>query len=299
MQLFDLEIRQDWQELEHLRINEHIRLWRLIQFVVIVSTAAVFLVSFLPLAAPWGNVLHYSLTFAFFLAFTLWSVCRSEVGSPRIFFFTYLLFVGAAVIAGFTSNIPAAGTTRPVLPPWPGQFVYLLPLMAWFVLIWSWKQFPALMSHLGFFPDRWVLNIIVGAASGGSLGFHFLLAAYLFSGLSSNNLLSLSVFSWTLFFRLGLGALGEEFLLRGMAFPLLFEKSDHSFWKAAWQIAVLNVMIYIVPILNIPGTFWGLWMMIYLVVFSFISTLLRFRHGSLFACIACNITFHLVIGMVF
>lgn len=297
MQLIDIKVRDDWQESIRQRMVENTRLWRLVQLVAILSAGSVFLLSLLRLPSPWEIILRFSLSFALFLTFSLWTAYRSQPGSFRTVLLVFSLLIFASIIAGYTF-LPAINHSAAYSFSWPIQLVVFIPAIGLLILKWSGERFPAQIKQLGFYAEQWSLNAIVGTSTGGSLGFHFLLAAFLLSGFSDKEILDLPFFFWTTFFRLGLGALGEEFLLRGVAFPLLFERSEQSFWKTAWQIAVLNVLIYIVPVMQMPGAFWGTWMVAYLLVFSITATFLRYRMGSLISCITCNIAFNMVIVTV-
>jgi membrane protease YdiL (CAAX protease family) len=298
MQLLNLTVRQDWQELDWHKTTQYRKLWRLVQITILLASIVSVFLAFLPLAWPVGIVLRISFTFSLFVAFSVWTVYHERSNSLRVPIFIYTIFVCAAIIAGFTSGGPAVFQPGEYFSPWPVGFILFVPVIGWLALSWSWAQFPTQYKRLGLHLDKWLINLFTGLATGGSLGFHFLLSTYLLSGFSNPDIQNGSMLLWTLCFRIGLGALGEELLLRGVCFPFLYERTSHNLWKTAVQITLLNFLIYLAPVMLTSGVFWAAWMSVYLIVFSFIVTFLRHRQGSLISCIACNVTFNVIISMV-
>ena len=106
---------------------------------------------------------------------------------------------------------------------------------------------------------------------------------------------SLAVLTWALFFRAGLTALGEELFFRGLGYQLLTNGSSRSVAIATAKLTVLNLPIYLIPIVGTqPQTLVTVvLLLVYGAAFSVVATFLRHRQQSLLPGLACNVVFSL------
>lgn len=298
MQLFNYEVRQDWEEFDRKKNIQFTWLWRLIQIGVILSTLAVIMISMTAMSTTWQMIAALLLSFVFFLAISLWTVYRSEKYSLRTTLAVFFLLSGMAIIAGYTRPLPSPFVPGATVSIWPYQLALFIPAAGFGILIWSFRNYPVQMRRLSLSNEQLPAHLLVGTSAGGILAFHYLLTTYLITGVSNPLLEKLPVITWTFFVYSGLAALGEELFLRGVCYFLLYEESHSAIWKATWQIMFLNILIYLAPFPDTAGTFWWVLMLAYRAAFSLIATWLRYRRESLIPCIACNVIFQALIAMV-
>jgi len=298
MQLFKLEVKPDWQEFDRRRTHEYIQLWRSLQGLVIGSTAVMIILSALPLSWQFEFTLRTTLSFVLFLTFSLWIIYQSQISNLWRMVVIFLLLVGASVIAGYTFEWPPKGGVTDTGLHLSLPVAILIPFISWSILTWSYRRFPNQMRRLGFFPEQWPINLLIGLLAGGILGFHFLISTLILTGRGVPLISVAPQMLWTFLFQVGLAALGEEFLLRGIGFQLLYEEEQNNFWSVAGRIALLDLLIYIVPMFHSAWSMMWVWVLLYQVVFSFIVTFLRHRQGSLVACIMCSVIFHTLLALV-
>ena len=298
MQLFKFEVKPDWQELDRRRTREYVQLWRLLQGLVIGSTAVMIIISALPLPWRFEFTLRTTLSFVLFLSFSLWVVYQSKPGNLLRMVVIFTLLVGASLIAGYTIAWPPEARLSDtgaylILP-----VAILIPVISWGILAWSYNRFPSQMRRLGFFPEQWPINVLIGLMVGSILGFHFLISTFLLTGRGGPLISIAPQMLWTFLFQVGLAALGEEFLLRGVGFQMLYEEEQNNYWSVAVKIALLDMLIYIVPMFHYAWSMMWVLVLLYQLVFSLIVTFLRYRQGSLIACIMCSVIFHTLLAMV-
>ena len=298
MQLFKFEVKPDWQEFDRRRTREYVQLWRSLQGLVIGSTALMILLSALPLPWQLEFTLRTILSFVLFLSFPLWIVYQSQTSNLWRVVVVFMLLVGASLIAGYTFAWPPESRVSDAGFHLSLPVAILIPVISWGILTWSYRRFPTQMRRLGFFPEQWTINVLIGFMAGSIIGFHFLISTLLLTG-RGGPLISISPqMLWTFLFQIGLAALGEEFLLRGLGFQLLYEEEQNNFWSVAVRLALLDLLIYIVPMFHSTWSMLWVWVLLYQVVFSFIVTFLRYRQGSLIACIMCSVIFHTLLATV-
>jgi hypothetical protein len=300
MELFQYEVHPNWQEYDRQVISSHNTLWRAAQIVAIVSTLLIYIASVAILPWPWDTALQICFSSGLFLFFALWTVHReSRWGNLTALVIGALLLTASVITAVAKPVITAEGESQAAA--WPVYAAGLSVLICWAVCFWSLRRRPLEMRLVGFNTERWPLQILLGLATGGSLGLHFLLTTNQWFNWTLERV-SPPYSLWTLLYLLGLGALGEEFFLRGVAYRLVCEESRDSFWKAAFQISLINLVIYLVPIYYIANgvSIWlGLWIMLYRLAYSLTVTFLRQQQCSLQACVAGNLVFNTILMVFF
>jgi hypothetical protein len=298
MQLFKLEVKPDWQEFDRRRTREYVQLWRSLQGLVIGSTAVMILLSALPL--PWRLefTLRTTLSFVLFLSFSLWIVYQSQIRNLWHMVVIFVLLVGASLIAAYTFAWPPESWLSETGLHLSLPVAILIPVISWGILTWSYRRFPTQMRRLGFFPEQWTINVLIGFMAGSIIGFHFLISTLLLTGRGGPLISVAPQMLWTFLFQVGIAALGSEFLLRGLGFQLLYQEEQNNFWSVAARIAVLDLLIYVVPMFHSVWSMAWVGLLLYQVAFSFIVTFMRYRQGSLIACIVCSVIFHTLLATV-
>jgi len=298
MQLFKLEVKPDWQEFDRRRTREYVQLWRSLQGLVIGSTAVMILLSALPL--PWRLefTLRTTLSFVLFLSFSLWIVYQSQIHNLWHMVVIFVLLVGASLIAAYTFAWPPESWLSETGLHLSLPVAILIPVISWSILTWSYRRFPTQMRRLGFFPEQWTINVLIGFMAGSIIGFHFLISTLLLTGRGGPLISVAPQMLWTFLFQVGIAALGSEFLLRGLGFQLLYQEEQNNFWSVAARIAVLDLLIYVVPMFHSVWSMAWVGLLLYQVAFSFIVTFMRYRQGSLIACIVCSVIFHTLLATV-
>jgi hypothetical protein len=285
-------VRDDWQEITQRANAENILIWRVVLILLGSSTLTALLIGLLPLPGPWQDFLRTAVSFSLFCVFALWSIYRSENKARQITLVLGLLFVGSAAIAAFTRPLPAGSGTS---PPWPLGLAILIPIFSGFALAWSHRVSPAGTRSLGLIAEGWFVSLIAGAAAGGALGLHL----WLTSGVAPNReLFDLPRLIWALCYYIGLQALGEELLFRGLSFPLLSQRLHNGLWTAVAKVVILNLLVYLALVPQSSNMVIGLWIVVYRVALALTALLFRYWHRSLVSCLAANVVFSTLTAMV-
>jgi membrane protease YdiL (CAAX protease family) len=141
-----------------------------------------------------------------------------------------------------------------------------------------------------------IYDIIIGLLFGGILGLNFvLLSLYLIPGGNSFQPLRPIDVMVAILMQLVLVAIGEEMLLRGIAYYCLYEKGNETLIRTILFIALLNTLMYIVQIAKFIGTDFSFWLAIYRFGFGVLATILRYRQDSTFTSLAANMIFNLML----
>jgi membrane protease YdiL (CAAX protease family) len=144
-----------------------------------------------------------------------------------------------------------------------------------------------------------LFNILIGGLAGGILGLSFITlvifllpVGYKFTPLASGNII------FAIIFQLFLSALGEEFLLRGLAYTSLYERGQEPIGKTLLLISFINLVMYLVQIARFIGTSFSIWLVIYRCAFGLLATVLRYRQDSTISTISCNLLFNLLVASI-
>lgn len=147
--------------------------------------------------------------------------------------------------------------------------------------------------------ERLGTNILIGALAGGILGLSFfLLTIFLLPKGTVFGSLAPTDAMIAIIFQLLLSALGEEFLLRGLAFDSLYERGQMNLTNTIFLISSLNLFMYSIQIARFIGTSFSVWLVIFRISYGFISTVLRSRQDSTITSIACNIIFNSLVAVI-
>jgi hypothetical protein len=163
------------------------------------------------------------------------------------------------------------------------------------------RAFPAQCRRLGLVRDRWAINLAIGALAGAVLGLHLVLTSSFLPHrpeLAASGGLSLV---WMLGYQVGLMGLGQELLLRGLAYDALLASAGSSFALAAAKIVALNLLVYLAALALAPTVqFWGeAWLLAYGATLALIATFLRRRQQSLLPGLTAGVVFNLFVVLLF
>jgi membrane protease YdiL (CAAX protease family) len=159
------------------------------------------------------------------------------------------------------------------------------------------RRAPPAARALGLVPGDWVYFVLAGAAAGVALGFHMLLITHYLPTAPAAHRPTPAQLLWLACFVLGLRATGEELLFRGLGYHLLVG-SARPVPAIVAQIAGLNLLLYLMPLSQ--STVPALWLvsLAYGALLAVVTTLLRYRSGSLAPGLACNAVFVFFIAAV-
>jgi hypothetical protein len=298
MQLLRTTVRGNWQDIAHNQTSENASLWRTIQVVTILSVLAVLLLSLAAIPWPWQDFLRSAASFSVFCILPLWHVYRQQNHAKRLILLTSVLFLAIAAIGSFTRPVPMQMAAEGARSPWPVGLSVLALATSWLILAWSYRAFPSRMRQLGITPAGWILNLILGVAVGGILGFHLLLSADFLPGSNFLQIPAWPVAIWTICYYGGFQSMAEELLFRGLSLPILSEGLHHPIWKAAVHITFLNLLIYLgwVPYDRYTGVWF--WLMAYRTVLYLANAFLRQRQKSILAGLTASVVFHLFVAAI-
>lgn len=292
MQLLDYVVREDWRQRTRQIMRENVGLWRGLQSLVVLSALALMVVSFLRPSQPWRDIISTACSSCLFIGFSLWAALRPEKHSIAYAGLATLLLVGAAVVGGLLHHSP--GRDRDVVADLRTLGGGLSMLSSWALLVWAYGRPREAVEQLGVTTERWAGNALLGVIVGAALGAHLMLAGQ-FAGLEYGIRPRWAIVVWQVSFWVGLKGLGEELLLRGLGFRLLRVGLGRSFWAAAVPLTMLNLLPYLVtssPIANGPA---GIWVLPYIALIALLNVALREWRRSLIPCLACNVSFRLVV----
>lgn len=154
-------------------------------------------------------------------------------------------------------------------------------------------------SLLGIRFKKPLYNLLVGAFTGGLLGFNFLTISLIMQGREAfiRNLTPTNLMGG-IFIQLLIIAIGEELILRGISYSLLYQRSNWELWKVVLAISVINLLMYSVQIARFVGTSSMVLLVLYRFSYSVLAVILRYRQGSTIPCIACNQAFNLILASI-
>ena len=294
MHFLNLQVRRDWQEFELQRVTAYQKLWLIIQGLVILSVLTVFVLSEQAFSYPWNEVLRTIFSSVLYLLIPFWVIYRSGEKEYRKISITALIYIGAGVLSWFTypSSLKPEMVHFSSLPVF---FVLLVPLVSGMWVLIASQGLPRKIRALGLVADSWLLNILIGVAAGGMLGLHLLLTTILLPGSKFPMMPDGSALLWLLCFQVGLSALGEELLFRGLGFSLLFDGLKNPLWMVAIQLTVFNVLIYLVQAFISPTIIAGLIVVLYRLLLSLLNTAMRHQQGSLIPGLISNVILSIVL----
>lgn len=297
LQLLDITVRPDWRELMQQAEVQRLRIWRAIETAV-AGLALVALISRLILPQqPWSNFVRVGLFASLFWMLPLWTLLRSrhEVGAAmeRVTRW-WAPILAASAIAAITQPgaLPAeAGAVFVWLP----LLAVAIPCLTWAILRQVRRAFPIQSGQLGVITAAWPSHLALGVLAGCALGLHLWLTARFLPDLTwPDGPVGLRLL-WALCYLAGLMSMGQELLLRGLAYDAVLAGRKDTFILPAAKIVLLNLLIYTAWLALLPGIslIWIVWLLVYGAVLACVATWLRHREQSLLPGLAANVVFGL------
>jgi membrane protease YdiL (CAAX protease family) len=219
-----------------------------------------------------------------------WRLIVLSVSLFTLFLF-FISFIFQPTWAGW-------GAIRTIFVP-----IFYLSFSFWLALRISLSDGLPIKSYykilFGIRAQNIVFNVLVGGLGGGILGLSFIsMAIYLlpegfkFGSFASGNIV------FAVLFQLFLSSLGEEFLLRGLAYTSLYERGQESIGRTLVLISIINLVIYLVQFARFIGTSFSIWLVIYRIAFGLMATILRYRQDTTITTISCNFIFNILVASI-
>lgn len=289
--LLDITVRPDWEARAASQAGRAAAIWRAGQ--IAAAAAAAVSVALGALAPAWPGLLLVRLMM---LALVAW-------GPPLVFLAdaakdrrgTLILRAAGplAALAGAAALLAAAAP--PDLSPraagrLPLPVALLAPAVAWALLLAAGRVSRPAARALGWVLGDGAYYALAGAAAGVALGFHMLIVAWALPAVPPPRPLAPAALLWLACYALGLAATGQELLLRGLGFHMV-EGSTEPLPGVVARLTGLNLLLALIALPG-PGQP-ARWLtgLAYIALLSAITTLLRYRAGSLAPALACHAAF--------
>lgn len=262
-----------------------------LQLVVIAFGLAVALLDPGSGLARLGATVLFSLAF---LCFPIWaSLWRMEITDRRL----WLLPAGIAPVAmAALLSTPAALRSAAwlPLPAWSPHLVVLAPLLTWGCLYWLGRGRPGFLAGLGLVRARGVPHqLAIGLAVGAALGFHLVAATVAAPPLPSMQPPGLPGLAWSLLYGLGVRAVGQELVFRGLLFGLLSRGQPVQVGRTFFFIIALNVLVFSASTFGTADPESWLLLLVYEGVFATLATGLRNYYGTIWPSLAMSVIYQL------
>jgi hypothetical protein len=297
--LLNTTVHPDWEELTRQRALRQARYWTALQLGLVFSTLLAVLIKLVYPAWGWHGLVWE----AFFvpLAWLVplitiyrWaprdrseSLRRTLTAAGVIVAAMILVLIGAHQLFA-----PGVKIGEPSLPP---ALAVAVPLMTWPVLGWTYRRFPLASRQMGLMPDRWLVNLIMGAAAGAAMGLGLVLATGWKGHFDLSGLRAPGAFAWLLAYEAGLRAPGEEMLFRGLAYRMMVGDPNARLAQGITRVVLLNLLAYVVPVVSATTIEGRLGILVYGAALAVTSTLLRYRQHSLLPGMAANVVFSVIL----
>jgi hypothetical protein len=297
LQLLDVTVRRDWRDLMHQAEIQRLRIWRAVEIAVGAVTLLALIGRFASPQRPWIDMLRVGLLAVLFWMLPLWTLLRSHHAA------------GAALERAIAWFVPIVAAIGIACITWPGVlfvetdaiFTWLpllavtIPCLTWPILRQIGRRFPVQSGQLGLVSAAWPINLALGALAGCALGLHLWLTARFLPDLARPAGPIGLWLLWTACYLAGLMSLGQELLLRGLAYDAVLAGSRDTFIPAAAKIVLLNLLIYMAWLALLPGAkpIWMAWLLAYGAVLACLATWLRHRQQSLLPGVAASVVFGL------
>lgn len=303
LQLLEITVRSDWRELTRQTAAQRLRTWRAVQIGVTGAALIVLLTRLAFPTWPWHGLLHLALFATLFWLLPLWTLLRRQqalqVALDRGFQFALLVLLAVALVyLTRPSSLPDQNGNASA--SWLSLLALIVPFLTWPILRWMRRAHPVPCGYWGLVPDRWAVNLVLGALAGCALGLHLSLVAPFLPNLPQPARPLLPLLVWVLCSQAGLMALGQELMLRGLAYDALFTGQQSVPLSAAVQIVVLNVLVYlgslaVTPALDLLS---AAWLLGYGAALAVVATFLRHRQRSLLPGVAAGVVFSLFLAVL-
>ncbi len=300
--LLDVTVHPDWQEISQQQTILKTRLWRIMQVLVILLVLILFMLPGISRALPLRGLLYVFLLFVLILwVLPLWSVLRLDERTAQTQLRALSIFLALSLVAALlwaTYPFPPYGLLTRVVPDLAPYLSLLAPLTSGAILVYSVRRAPRPMRRLGLGAQRWLPNLIIGAAAGAALGFHLWLTTHSLRAGLALHVPSPGMLVWLFCYEASLRATGEELLFRGLGYHLALEDTPAPLLGPATRLTLLNVLFYLVPLSQTADPVLRIWIAAYGTALAVLTLLLRYRQQSLLPALACNVAFSLFVGWV-
>ena len=303
-QLLEITVRPDWRELTRQAAVQRLRTWRAVQIGLAGATLVVLLSRLLLPDWPWHQLLRLTLFGSLFWLLPLWALLRSQQGVQAALdrlLQLYPWILAAIAVAALSQPSSAASATTSAALSWLPVLALAIPALTWPVLRTLRRAFPAQCRRLGLVRDRWAINLAIGALAGAALGLHLMLTSSFLPGRPELAGPAGLRVVWMLGYQVGLMGLGQELVLRGLAYDALMSGAGNGFPAAAARIVILNLFVYLAALAVAPAVqFWSAaWLLAYGAALAFVATFLRRRQQSLLPGLAASVVFNLFIAILY
>ena len=297
MEFLELGVRSDWQRVRWQRKLQRTRRWRLVKTLLLLASFAQVL------WILWGehDGFAWSLPQLFLGPFVLgcivcWYLLRTRKKTFRNLLIAGIILIAESLFVYLTQSTLATGLVDGGGRSIMSFAILLLPLINAMVLLNFPSQERQLLRNLGLHFEGWGINLLIGFAVGGTLGFHLLLTMGPPVDLRPLSDVLLLRALWTFAFQLGLYGLSEELLFRGMVYVLCIEENTEKFCWAVLSSVFLNTVIHLGFVAQHAPTFGvGLGWLGYQMVLALINLFLFQQRRSLLPCLTVNVVFSLFI----
>ncbi len=291
MEFLKLRVRRDWQERRWRGFLRQLGVWHTVRLLLVVLMLVGLLLYLLPTSQALQAGAQLYLVSAPLLVLTFWGIEYLETGSlwrTGLAFGAYSLAWGIAYLGRSWEEDTLAS-----LPLWTNV---LVPVVSWTTSIFLLKSIPHTAERLGMIPEELARDFALGALVGGALGFHYL---YTLSAVRSFHvvLFKWDSFFWYLCYLIGLRALGEELLFRGLIYNSILQSlPQREFWLPVLKITLFNALIHLMVVQG-TGVLIGGWILVYMTCLSLMNFHLRHRRKRLLPCLVANVVFNLCLSV--
>jgi hypothetical protein len=295
--LLTTTVRPDWEEITNARALRQARYWTALQLALVFATLLVLLLRLVFPGWQWHPLLWAALFIPIAWALPLIAIFRGaglDRSSTRQTLVAALGLVCAALALACVGAPAVLGrssaTSGNLLPP---LFGLLVPALTWPVLVQTYRRFPVPSRKMGLTPDRWLPNIVMGAAAAAAMGLSLVLVAgtTLRPGLLQPP--DVAALAWLLAYEIGLRAPGEELLFRGLVYDTLVGDPTARVIPGIARVVLLNLLVYAVPLVSATTIEGRLGIVVYGAALACTTTLLRHRQRSLLPGMAASAVFSL------
>ncbi len=187
----------------------------------------------------------------------------------------------------------------PAIFPHSAWSSLLAILLAWVILAWIFEKNIPQSRRYSLLPSYPFIHIASGAFMGIGMALHALLVARF---LPNFNLplptLNTEKTVWLFGLFAGLIIPSEELFFRGRLFSLLFDSKTFPLSKTILWISLLNLIVYIPPIIYLSSSIntlsMGIITFIYKFILSAVSVYIIYRWRNMYVCFAANLAFSMV-----
>lgn len=203
----------------------------------------------------------------------------------------------------FTLLSIAGGLLYPSTPAVPSWISLFIPVISWTIIGKLFQESPHQSRRYSLRPYNLSVNVIAGFFVGLILAVHELIILKFIPGIDPIRInFSGQELLWQIGILAGLVVPAEELLFRGAAFSVIHDDLLQRFRTSAFQITLLNFLICLsIGLINIKNTnllpVMGI-TLVYKSVLSYCSLYIIERYRNMWATMAANFIFYLLLSQV-